>query len=1022
MTRAFVPHVITNDSALGGSIIEKSLRFRHGVNWSLQRTFSSNYSTWTASLWFKRGRPGDYQYLFAFGGSGLALNQSEGYLYIYNGTIINSTAQFRDHTGWYHVVMKQSLGTAYTYVNGVLTHNGVSGFNINSGQNCAIGRYPGDHEFDGYMADIHLVCGQALEPTSFGYTDSQTGIWRPKKYTGTYDDDEGFHLEFKDASSASALGTDTSGKGHNFSSSNFSVSTNVWHMNDAGSAHSDSSTDSPTNDFCTLNPLDKDSNIGTLAEGNLRPNTNSSGWCGLKGTMAVSSGKWYYEFKTSNNNIFCGWCSDDLDTFAGAPQDNNSLMSQGSLVFCDDGRYHLDTGGSGNRVSYSTSIGSDVLGCAIDLDNNTAQFYKNGSGLGVINISSSKLATKFVHPYLIIYTSGGTYRMNFGQKAFAYTPPAGYKAWSSNNKVNLNTPIILKPQKHFDVVTYTGNGSNSHAITGLDFKPDLVWIKCSSSNKWNILVDSVRGTDKNLSSNSDTTEFTETHIPSFNSNGFTVADIDSGTANENGFSYVAWSWKAGSPKTPTSGSVNFDGANGTNLHIANNSDIQIGSTSNWTIEFWLKRTAAYSDYDVILGKGTSGTYEWFIEGFADGSVDFLYSNNGSTTWSGQLNIIPSQVLDRWYHIAIVRNGSGANSFKMYVDGTQTYQSTAFDIYAGTANLDIGGYGGASAQDPPVVISNLRIVKGTSVYTSNFTPPNSPLTNITNTKLLCCQSSTSATAATVTPNSITANGGCTPKSVNPFDAFTVDGVSYQSASAAGLSAGSIDITAASVNKEAGFSIITFNGNGSAGSTISHGLGRKPKFIIVKRRTGGNQAWFIRLGSFNSDYNGRYVRLQDNGGASGTDTNVFPNTEPTSTVISLGADAGVNASGSTYLCYCWAEIPGFSKFHLYKGNGSTEGPYVHLGFRPKMFIFKRLGGNSGWNIVDTSRSPVNPNSVRIEVNTPAAQDSNSAYHIDILNDGIKVRNSNSEWNASERYAIMAWAEQPGINPYGTETNSR
>ena len=432
MTRAFVPHVITNDSALGGSIIEKSLRFRHGVNWSLQRTFSSNYSTWTVSLWFKRGRPGEYQYLFAFGDKGLALNLDAGNLYIYNGSIVNSTEQFRDHTGWYHVVMKQSTGTAYTYVNGVLAHNGISGFNVTSGQNCVIGRYPGDHEFDGYMADIHLVCGQALDPTSFGYTDTQTGIWRPKKYTGTYDNDEGFHLEFKDASSASALGTDTSGKGHNLSSSNFSVSTNVWHMNNSGSAHSDSSTDSPTNNFCTLNPLDKDSNISILTEGNLRANTNSSGWCGLKGTMAVSSGKWYYEFKTSNNNIFCGWCSDDLDTTNGNPQDDNGLMSQGSLVFCDDGRYHLDTGGSGNRVSYSTSIGSDVLGCAIDLDNNTAQFYKNGSGQGVINISSSKLATKFVHPYLIIYSSGGTYRMNFGQKAFAYTPPAGYKAWSSN--------------------------------------------------------------------------------------------------------------------------------------------------------------------------------------------------------------------------------------------------------------------------------------------------------------------------------------------------------------------------------------------------------------------------------------------------------------------------------------------------------------------------------------------------------------------------------------------------------------
>ena len=634
MTRAFVPHVITNDSALGGSIIEKSLRFRHGVNWNLQRTFSSNYSTWTASLWFKRGRPGDYQYLFAFGGSGLALNLDPGYLYIYNGSIINSTAQFRDHTGWYHVVMKQSTGTAYTYINGVLVHNGVSGFNVTSGQNCVIGRYPGDHEFDGYMADIHLVCGQALDPTSFGYTDTQTGIWRPKKYTGTYDNDEGFHLEFKDASSASALGTDTSGKGHNFSSSNFSVSTNVWHMNNSGSAHSDSSTDSPTNDFCTLNPIDKDSNISILTEGNLRANTNSSGWCGLKGTMAVSSGKWYYEFKTSNNNIFCGWCSDDLDTTNGNPQDDNGLMSQGSLVFCDDGRYHLDTGGSGNRVSYSTSIGSDVLGCAIDLDNNTAQFYKNGSGQGVINISSSKLATKFVHPYLIIYGSGGTYRVNYGQKAFAYTPPAGYKAWSSNNKVNLNTPIILNPQKHFDILTYTGNGSSPRTIGGLEFTPDFVWLKDRSSANWHRLQNSVVGANKLMYSNSSNEEATNEnngHIDAFTDDGFIVDDYNGGAVNTNSNNYITWCWKAGGAAV-----TNNDGAIASSVSVnteAGFSMVGFQPTAQGTTVTIGHGLGVTPDWILVKSRGSSANWDVFHSSL--GSSKKLYLNsNGDQIDSG----------------------------------------------------------------------------------------------------------------------------------------------------------------------------------------------------------------------------------------------------------------------------------------------------------------------------------------------------------------------------------------------------
>ena len=198
------------------------------------------------------------------------------------------------------------------------------------------------------------------------------------------------------------------------------------------------------------------------------------------------------------------------------------------------------------------------------------------------------------------------------------------------------------------------------------------------------------------------------------------------------------------------GAVSFDGADGTALQLSNHSDIQLGSGTNWTIEFFAYRTGAFVDYDVIAGKGAGGTYEWFIEGFADGSVDILYSADGSTTWTGQHEIMSNMALNRWYHIALVRNGSGANNFKAYVDGIQTLQTTAFEIYAGTGVLHIGGYNGAAAQDPPIIISNFRIVNGSSVYTSNFTPPSAPLTNVTNTKLLCAQSNTSATAAAVVP--------------------------------------------------------------------------------------------------------------------------------------------------------------------------------------------------------------------------------------------------------------------------------
>ena len=226
----------------------------------------------------------------------------------------------------------------------------------------------------------------------------------------------------------------------------------------------------------------------------------------------------------------------------------------------------------------------------------------------------------------------------------------------------------------------------------------------------------------------------------------------------------------------TSGSVDFDGVSGTDMQIANHADIQIGSTSNWTIEFFMYRTeASFQDYDVIIGKGSGGgTYEWFIEGFGDTSVDFMYSADGNTTWSGTHEIMSNMAQNRWYHIAIVRNGSGANNFKMYVDGKQTFQTTAFDIHAGNANLHIGGYGGAAAQDPAVLISNFRIVKGTSVYTTEFTPPTEPLTNITNTKLLCCQSK-------VNPGNV---------AVGPLVSGVNDGTQWSSSLATGKNPGSV----------------------------------------------------------------------------------------------------------------------------------------------------------------------------------------------------------------------------------------
>ena len=184
--------------------------------------------------------------------------------------------------------------------------------------------------------------------------------------------------------------------------------------------------------------------------------------------------------------------------------------------------------------------------------------------------------------------------------------------------------------------------------------------------------------------------------------------------------------------TTDGGSAYFSGSS-TDLTVSSNAALQLGSESTWTVEFWAYFVAAPDNFDVILGKGTgSGSYEYFFEGFSDRTIDILYSANGTTTWTGQHQITPVMPLNQWFHVAAVRNGA---TFKSYVNGEEYFSGSSFNIYAGSGALNIGGYSGAAGQDPNLYMSDVRIVKGTAVYTSAFTPPTAPLTAITNTELL-----------------------------------------------------------------------------------------------------------------------------------------------------------------------------------------------------------------------------------------------------------------------------------------------
>jgi hypothetical protein len=441
----------------GGYQIERSLRFNSADSAYLNRTFSTPTAgtKWTWSAWIKRSAlyaTKNYQTLFGTQGSGaqgaLAFGQngSDELSFKYSGFFRRfSTGLFRDTSAWYHIVVAvdttqaTEANRALLYVNGQtftwttstnITQNDTTQINQNVAHNLGSNSGAGSNEyFDGYMAEVHFIDGQALTPSSFGETDSDTGVWKPKAYSGSYGTN-GFYLDFADNSNntATTLGKDSSGNGNNWTPNQFSISTG---------AGNDSLVDSPTRygtdtgvggevrgNYCTLNPLNKGSAI-TLANGNLDL-TQTATWNGVTGTTGVSSGKWYFEFNYGGNNSGGG----AVVGVATLTYDITTEPGVDATVW----RYRED-GTKRNGGASSTSYGAtwtagDVIGVAYDMDAGTIVFYKNGSSQGT---AFSNLAGNTVVPVVGIYNSLAASSLNFGQRPFAYTAPSGFKALCTTN-------------------------------------------------------------------------------------------------------------------------------------------------------------------------------------------------------------------------------------------------------------------------------------------------------------------------------------------------------------------------------------------------------------------------------------------------------------------------------------------------------------------------------------------------------------------------------------------------------------
>jgi hypothetical protein len=238
-----------------------------------------------------------------------------------------------------------------------------------------------------------------------------------------------------------------------------------------------------------------------------------------------------------------------------------------------------------------------------------------------------------------------------------------------------------------------------------------------------------------------------------------------------------------------------------------------------------------------------------------------------------------------------------------------------------------------------------------------------------------------------------------------------------ASATGI--GSIDSTG-SASDVSGFSIVSFTGTGSNG-TIKHGLSTAPSMVIIKRRDATND-W--RVGSSALTNWVKHINL--NTTAAESDLAVaFNSTAPTSSVFSVGTSISVNASGGTYIAYCFSNIQGYSKVGSYTGNGggAANGNFIYTGFSPAFVMIKNTTHTYNWVIQDNKRNTFNPLDRYIYPNTSDAEAQNSIYDLDLLSNGFKVRSQRSETNDTNNgYIFMCFAENPFVTSTGVPATAR
>jgi hypothetical protein len=430
-----LPSIATGNvgSALAGEYeVANSVRMSNTGTTYFTRTYGTptNNLKYTRSFWVKRSGLTDINKGFI---ASSVTNANTDYFYfnasdqilVGNTTSPSTTAKFRDISAWLHCVVIFDSANATAADRTILYINNVrqtlsTTISLNStggnqdGIEYQIGRQGTNTRYlDGYLAEYVFVDGQALTPDNFGESDEDSGIWKPKDLSGLTFGNNGYYLDFEDSS---ALGNDVSGNN------------NDWTPNNLTSV--DQSTDTCTNNFCTLNALNSIGTSGlntvTMSEGNLK-GVGTADFDTAFGTMAVQNGVWYYEveFDTTGSGYCAGWTTTDEMQNIGASGD----VDQEFAGFLNNIR--VMNWGTEELADYANVAAGDILGLELDLDSatKTLKCYHNGTLKATVNLPTDKGDT-WIPVMGDTGTSDPTFIANFGNPivslSSANSDPAGY--------------------------------------------------------------------------------------------------------------------------------------------------------------------------------------------------------------------------------------------------------------------------------------------------------------------------------------------------------------------------------------------------------------------------------------------------------------------------------------------------------------------------------------------------------------------------------------------------------------------